>query len=910
MREYAVKPAVPSPQNARGTGVLRRACACAGRCASCSKDENVLRRHGGAGASAAVAPPIVSDVLRAPGAPLDAATRRGMERRLGYDFGRVRVHADSEAAASAASVGAAAYTVGNHVAFGSGWYAPQTAGGKRLLRHELAHVMQARDAPLPAGPIAIGHHDDAAERDADAVADDAPTRPAADGIATLRRQDLPDLPRPPRVPPHPVEGEEGLDDLPDPAQPQAARARFADLTPDPQCPPPPTRLGLVPPDPPCPAPEAGPEIDGRHFEFCRDSDVLRNPSDRAMLIAYALSRPASARFRIHGFASAEGTDAYNLNLSCHRAKRVARELLGAGVPSPRISIAARGKTRQFDPVRLQPNRIAVVEAQAPAAQADPAQLPPDRHDVLGLAVAKIARGEYRMAADAYLAYWTCGMIPGFAEAIRRTTIVIEGDPGAPAIDHMIAGAELGRVVGAGMNTIVLSADTFTAQNTLECVIARIMDMSFHHMASEQIPADQIHQAALYAVELAGFAPCMGAAVQGIPGTAMWNAVTVDPRAGMPPPRCANAPVQGPMVSAAGRSLRPVPTFTLVTGSFRGNHGPTEFTLHRDSLDVGVPSGAMSARGTVQLAGDPATFGDYEIGYIQTLISEDRFLDYVSGHQIQQAPSLPMRDGMPTSFGGRAPWFDPRFVVRPNAQGLAEATLSDSPSFTVPRRYLDLARSTLPPGGLHERPRMVPGAAGDVLNRVHRHLVFHTWLVARRAGAPLDRFSTHFLDGSLVTLDHDADLTGSTVTGTYRVTPDVLNDSTEMRFTDPVPADVHSLRLQMSFTDPAPRASAAGALGLDAYRDRVRALADPIRRAVGLRAPVMVQVRIDTVTGRVALARGVETTATDSDRPVAQTLLDAFSQQLLEVARKDLVLAPISGRYESIERVPVSLLGLP
>jgi hypothetical protein len=206
--------------------------------------------------------------------------------------------------------------------------------------------------------------------------------------------------------------------------------------------------------------------------------------------------------------------------------------------------------------------------------------------------------------------------------------------------------------------------------------------------------------------------------------------------------------------------------------------------------------------------------------------------------------------------------------------------------------------------------MVPGAAGDVLNRVHRHLVFHTWLGARRAGAPLDRFSTHFLDGSLVTLDHDADLTGSTVTGTYRVTPDVLNDSTEMRFTDPVPGDVHSLRLQMSFTDPAPRASAAGALGLDAYRDRVRALADPIRRAVGLRAPVMVQVRIDTVTGRVALARGVETTATDSDQPVAQTLLDAFSQQLLEVARKDLVLAPISGRYESIERVPVSLLRLP
>ncbi len=65
-----------------------------------------------------------------------------MERRLGYDFGQVRVHADTAAAESAAAIGALAYTVGRHVVFGAGQYAPNTQPGRRLLAHELAHVAQ------------------------------------------------------------------------------------------------------------------------------------------------------------------------------------------------------------------------------------------------------------------------------------------------------------------------------------------------------------------------------------------------------------------------------------------------------------------------------------------------------------------------------------------------------------------------------------------------------------------------------------------------------------------------------------------------------------------------------------------------------------------------------------------------
>ncbi|MBX3155580.1 MAG: DUF4157 domain-containing protein [Deltaproteobacteria bacterium] len=87
-------------------------------------------------------PAPVAAVLRSPGAPLDAATRGFMEPRLGHDLGDVRVHTDRAAAASATSVGARAYTVGRDVVFADGQYAPHTSEGRRLLAHELAHVVQ------------------------------------------------------------------------------------------------------------------------------------------------------------------------------------------------------------------------------------------------------------------------------------------------------------------------------------------------------------------------------------------------------------------------------------------------------------------------------------------------------------------------------------------------------------------------------------------------------------------------------------------------------------------------------------------------------------------------------------------------------------------------------------------------
>lgn len=80
--------------------------------------------------------------LRSASHPLDAATRSFMETGFGTDFGAVRIHTGSDAARSAAGVAARAYTVGHDIVFGPGEYAPASSSGRRLLAHELAHVVQ------------------------------------------------------------------------------------------------------------------------------------------------------------------------------------------------------------------------------------------------------------------------------------------------------------------------------------------------------------------------------------------------------------------------------------------------------------------------------------------------------------------------------------------------------------------------------------------------------------------------------------------------------------------------------------------------------------------------------------------------------------------------------------------------
>jgi hypothetical protein len=93
------------------------------------------------------------------GRPLDEPVRAEMESRFRHDFSQVRVHADAGAAASAAGLNARAYTFGHHIVFGAGQYAPESESGRRLLAHELAHVLQQRggQSPWPGrGLVSVG----------------------------------------------------------------------------------------------------------------------------------------------------------------------------------------------------------------------------------------------------------------------------------------------------------------------------------------------------------------------------------------------------------------------------------------------------------------------------------------------------------------------------------------------------------------------------------------------------------------------------------------------------------------------------------------------------------------------------------------------------------------------------------
>jgi Domain of unknown function (DUF4157) len=178
---------------------LQRKCSCGGgpslsaECDECRENHLALRRRTPDAkrepAIGSPVPPIVHDVLRSPGQPIEPETRAFFESRFrhdfnrlpafangsppakltigasdshleqeaeriaeqvvnrsaipanrGHDFSRVRIHADDRAVKSARSINALAYTVGRNIVFDQGQYQPNTRAGAKLIAHELAHV--------------------------------------------------------------------------------------------------------------------------------------------------------------------------------------------------------------------------------------------------------------------------------------------------------------------------------------------------------------------------------------------------------------------------------------------------------------------------------------------------------------------------------------------------------------------------------------------------------------------------------------------------------------------------------------------------------------------------------------------------------------------------------------------------
>lgn len=116
-------------------GILQR------KCDKCKKKKTLLQRASIQGAPDTVHP-IVYEVLRSQGQPLDPSTRKFMEARFGKDFSHVRIYTDSKAAESANAINAIAYTMGRNIVFGPGKYTPHLNDGQKLIAHELTHVIQ------------------------------------------------------------------------------------------------------------------------------------------------------------------------------------------------------------------------------------------------------------------------------------------------------------------------------------------------------------------------------------------------------------------------------------------------------------------------------------------------------------------------------------------------------------------------------------------------------------------------------------------------------------------------------------------------------------------------------------------------------------------------------------------------
>lgn len=129
---------------------------------------------------------------RGGGAPLSDPVRHDMEGSFGHDFSDVRVHSDAGADALSRSVEARAFTVGSDIFFRQGTYDTASSDGRRLLAHELTHVVQQSGSGGGA-PTTVSDPGDASERQADAVAETVVSGGANDGPVGARQEDEEEL---------------------------------------------------------------------------------------------------------------------------------------------------------------------------------------------------------------------------------------------------------------------------------------------------------------------------------------------------------------------------------------------------------------------------------------------------------------------------------------------------------------------------------------------------------------------------------------------------------------------------------------------------------------------------------------------------------------------------------------------
>jgi outer membrane protein OmpA-like peptidoglycan-associated protein len=267
-----------------------------------------------------------------------------MEQRLGHDFGAVRIHAGTQAAESAAAVGAVAYTVGQHVVLGSA----ATGGerGRRILAHELVHTVQQSSSVQPSSigtDLPVSRPTDPDEQEADRIADAALNRAAGTAPGT-REVDLAENGNhvawsPSRPVLQRACGESAIGSVPGCAERGGDLADFGDSSDD-------------------------------VFLFVRGCDDLA-PGESARLAGYAALIGPDDDLAIDGFASEEGPAELNRNLACARAHVAADVLATAGAAPMSLRLYSHGAT----PGDRTMHRSVVITATPPARTPAPAPIP-------------------------------------------------------------------------------------------------------------------------------------------------------------------------------------------------------------------------------------------------------------------------------------------------------------------------------------------------------------------------------------------------------------------------------------------------------------------------------------------------------------------------------------------------------
>ena len=113
------------------------------KCTKCDEEETIQTKSNNPSLDSA-SPTLANQInsSKGMGQPMDSNTRTFMESRFNMDFSKVKIHSDSRSSELSNQINAQAFTIGKDIYFNSGKYQTSTLKGKKLLAHELTHVVQ------------------------------------------------------------------------------------------------------------------------------------------------------------------------------------------------------------------------------------------------------------------------------------------------------------------------------------------------------------------------------------------------------------------------------------------------------------------------------------------------------------------------------------------------------------------------------------------------------------------------------------------------------------------------------------------------------------------------------------------------------------------------------------------------